>query len=303
MSQQRALAAKRANRILGCIKHSIASRSKEVIIPLYLALVQPHLEYCVQFWAPQFKRDVKVLECVQRRATKLVEGLKGMSCEEQLRTLGLSSLKKRRLRGNLIALYSFLRNGSGEGGADLFPWDPVRGCLGMAQSCIRGGSDMTLGNISLPRRHTFDDFWQSGEVPSDWRKGNITPIFKIGRNEDPELTINWLTINQTNDSGIEGTLSTFADHAKLSCAVDSVEGRDTIQRDLDRLEEWAHVNITKFNKAKCKVLHLAQKANRILVCIKRSMANRVREVIFTLYSALVRPYLEYCIQFCGPQDK
>ncbi|RMC00278.1 hypothetical protein DUI87_22885 [Hirundo rustica rustica] len=89
--------------------NSIASSSQEVILSLYLALVnEAHLECCVQFWAPQEKRDMKLLDQVQCQATKVVKGLEHPTYKEWLRDLRQFSLKNRRLRGVLINVYQCL---------------------------------------------------------------------------------------------------------------------------------------------------------------------------------------------------
>jgi len=109
MRQQCAFAAKKASCILGCIRHCISRRSRKGILLFYSALVRPHLEYCAKLWAHQYEGDMDLLERVQQRATRMIQGLEHLSSKERVREMGLFSLQKARLRKNIISVYKYLK--------------------------------------------------------------------------------------------------------------------------------------------------------------------------------------------------
>ncbi|KAK4818036.1 hypothetical protein QYF61_004160 [Mycteria americana] len=196
--------------MLGCISRSMASVLKEAILPLYSTLMRSHLDS----GGSQHKKDMGLLEWVQRRAMKMVRGLEHLSYEEKLRELGLFSLEKRRLQGDFMGTYK-------KDGARFF----TRACCDRTRG---NGFKLKEGRFRLDIRKKFFTM----RVMRAWnrlhREVMDAPSLEVFKQR--RLTVSWAVISQ-------------------------------------------------------------------------SVASTLWKVILPLYSALVRPHLEYCIQFWAPQYK
>ncbi len=122
-SQECKDAAGKANRMLGFINRNFSFKNKDLILPLYISLVWPHLEYAVQFWVPHHAKDIAKLEAVQRRAMKMITSLHNKSYEERLARVNLFSLKKRQLWGNIIECFKILKRLTNVNASKLFSID------------------------------------------------------------------------------------------------------------------------------------------------------------------------------------
>ena len=107
-SRQVTEAVKKANRALAQLRRTITNKEIDTVIPIYKATVRPHLEYCVQAWAPYLKKDINALEKVQHRATKMITTLRKLPYEQRLKECNLTTLEERRKRGDLLETHKIM---------------------------------------------------------------------------------------------------------------------------------------------------------------------------------------------------
>ena len=108
VSEQCRIAASKGNQVLGMIRRNITYKENSLIVPLYKAIVRPHLEYCIQAWNPHLRKDIDMLEKIQRRATKLIPGLRDLRYEERLKECGMTTPRNAKIKGDQIEVFKIL---------------------------------------------------------------------------------------------------------------------------------------------------------------------------------------------------
>ena len=159
VSEQCRIAASKGNQIQGMIRRNITYKEKGLIVPLYKAIVRPHLEYCIQAWRPYLRKDIDMLEKVQRRTTKLITGLRDLSYDDRLKECGLTTLETRRLRGDQIEVFKIL-NGHENIDPNIF--------FNIKTGQITRGHDFTL--VKGQNRLDFRKYSFSQRTVNEWNK-------------------------------------------------------------------------------------------------------------------------------------
>ena len=159
VSEQCGIAARKGNQILGLIRRNIAYRDKRLIIPLYMSLVRPHLEYCIQAWRPHMRKDIDKLERVQRRATRLISEISQLSYEERLQQCRLTTLETRRIRGDQIEVFKIMHGYEGLNKDMFFRIKNDSITRGHSLALVKSHSRLHI------RKYTF-----SQRVVNDWNK-------------------------------------------------------------------------------------------------------------------------------------
>ena len=168
-------AAARANRVFGIFKRVFQCRSPRLWQTLYKTYIRPHLEFAIQAWSPYLEGDIDMLEKVQRRVTKHIQGLSGLTYDERLRVLGWTSLRARRERGDVILAFQYLY---GNVVVDLnWQWLPPTG------DGIRANDAPRLAMPPLVRNCQQREHFYTQRVARSWRSLSATTANSDSLNE------------------------------------------------------------------------------------------------------------------------